>query len=115
MSEEQTTQIKQELSSNSGADSDIEFVEENAPNASNLRKIRNVLMTVDTRVNLKIESDECNPPSPTSAGLLSYIPFLAKKRYGRQCGSIFATYMGYGFWAWCRGSITSCTGLIVRC
>ena len=111
--EEQTSskRIKEELSSN-GADSDIEFVEENSPDASNLRKIRNALMTVDTRVNLKVESDECNPPSPTSGGLLSYIPFLAKKRCGRQCGTIFATYMGYGFWVWCRGSITPCT---VRC
>ena len=69
MFQKQAKQIKQESSPN-GADSDIEFVGENAPDASNLRKIRNALMTVDANANFKVESDEC-PPSPTSGGILS--------------------------------------------
>ena len=55
--QEQAQQIKQEPSSN-GADNDVEFLGENSPDGSNLRKIRNALMAFDSNMNLKVESDE---------------------------------------------------------
>ena len=77
--QEKETPIKQKPSSN-GADSDIEFVEENAPGASDLRKIRNALMTVDSNENIKVESAESNPPSST--GGYSLLHFFIEKWKG---------------------------------
>ena len=96
MSEEQTTQIKQELSSN-GEDSDIEFVEENAPDASNLRKIRNALMTVDANANLKVESDECYPHSPTPARGL----FISWQKRHYNYSTLCVKYGGLISWVPC--------------
>ena len=96
MSEEQATQIKQELSSN-GEDSDIEFMGENAPNASNLRKIRNALMTVDANANLKVESDECYPHSPTPARGL----FISWQKRHYNYSTLCVKYGGLISWVPC--------------